>query len=129
MKVKSIIAAVAFIFAMTTSALADHGHGGKDIKDAVKAVGVINAIDADNHKVNISHEPIKAIGWPAMKMDMKVMKSIDLSNFKVGAAVDFKLAKGDDGIYMIVDLHHRKGEAKMKKMDHTDMKHKDHKHD
>jgi len=127
MTLKSLILSIALIFGVGTSAMADHGHDNKKMKDAVKAVGVINSIDVKNHKINISHEPIKAIGWPAMKMDMKVAKAIDLKHIKAGETVDFKIAKGKDGIYMIVDLHHRHGKKKKMKMDHS--KHKDMKHD
>ena len=109
MNLKSIlVAAFVSLAGMSMPATADHGHGDeKAAKDAVAGVGVINSINKKERKVNISHEPIKAIGWPAMKMDLKVGKGIDLDHVKAGETVDFKIAKGEDGIYQIVDLHHR----------------------
>ena len=109
MNLKTILtAAFVSLAGLSMPANADHGHGDeKAAKDAVAGVGVINSIDKKERKVNISHEPIKAIGWPAMKMDLKVCKGIDLDHVKAGETVDFKIAKGEDGIYQIVDLHHR----------------------
>lgn len=128
MKLKPIaIALMAFIGLSTGAAYADQNDMIMD--KTVAAVGVINSIDLENHKVNITHEPIKAVGWPAMKMDFKIAESVELKHIKNGAAVDFKMAKGKDGMYMIVDLHHRH-EAEVKlKMNHKEVDHKGMKHD
>jgi Cu/Ag efflux protein CusF len=65
------------------------------------AVGVVNAVDPSQHKINLTHEPIPALGWPSMTMDFPVAASVDLSGVKPGARVDFILEKGKGGMYEI----------------------------
>ena len=40
--------------------------------------GTVNSVDPAQHKVNLSHNPIPEIGWPAMTMDFPVAASVDL---------------------------------------------------
>jgi membrane fusion protein, copper/silver efflux system len=77
---------------------------GKSEEDASKDLmgrGTINAVLLADHKVNLSHEPIPAIGWPAMTMDFAVHESIELSKVQEGSKVHFTLSKNGDGIYVI----------------------------
>jgi Cu(I)/Ag(I) efflux system periplasmic protein CusF len=67
--------------------------------------GKINSIDTEKHSVNITHEPIEALKWPAMTMDFPVAKEVDLSGFKADDFVTFTLKQGDDGSYIIVGLN------------------------
>ena len=92
---------VAWIFGLLihTPVIADQKHNQASDADSVKAVGVINSVAAG--KVNISHEPIPAIGWPAMTMDMAVSDTVELNDIQTGNKVNFTLIKGADGIYMI----------------------------
>jgi Cu(I)/Ag(I) efflux system protein CusF len=64
---------------------------------AAQASGVINSVNPEQHKINLSHGPIQAFGWPAMTMDFAVDPSIDLSALKAGMKVDFSVAKSADG--------------------------------
>ena len=66
-----------------------------------KATGTVNSIDAAQHKINLSHQPITSLGWPAMTMDFNVARSVDLSRIKAGSRVDFSLEKGEDGMYEV----------------------------
>jgi Cu(I)/Ag(I) efflux system protein CusF len=66
--------------------------------------GTVNAVDAAGHKVNLSHEPIPAIGWPAMKMNFPVAATVDLKNVKPGTQVEFTLAKNKAGTYEIQSM-------------------------
>lgn len=68
---------------------------------AVSGNGVLNSVDADGQSVNLTHEPIPALGWPTMTMDLQVDSGVDLFEFEAGQAVRFTLARGADGIYMI----------------------------
>ncbi len=68
------------------------------------AVGIVNAVDAAAHQVNISHEPIPAIGWPQMTMDFKVAPSVDLSGVSSGDTYRFQLTKDEAGMWMITTL-------------------------
>lgn len=65
------------------------------------ATGTINSVDTVQHKLNISHGPISAIGWPAMTMDFPAAPSVDLTSLKAGSRVDFTLVKGKDGMYQV----------------------------
>jgi Cu(I)/Ag(I) efflux system membrane fusion protein len=59
--------------------------------------GVLKEVLPDEHKVNMAHEPIPAIGWPDMVMYFKVKPEVDLSSFKPDEKVQFELEQGDDG--------------------------------
>ncbi|MDB5406653.1 MAG: cation transporter [Rhodospirillales bacterium] len=65
------------------------------------ATGTVNSVDAAQHKLNISHGPISAIGWPAMTMDFPAAPAVDLTSLKPGSRVDFTLVKGKDGMYQV----------------------------
>ncbi len=106
MKLTPFLMTIALMFGIGSATVhASHG----DDRSAVEAtaVGVVNSIDLEGNKINISHEPISALGWPAMKMAFKVSKDIDLNHVKAMQTVDFKIAKGLDGTYVITDLSHR----------------------
>lgn len=66
--------------------------------------GVIGSVDAANHKVNISHEPISSLGWPAMKMDFVVSPSVDLTTVKPGTTVEFTVEKNKAGAFEIQSI-------------------------
>lgn len=74
--------------------------GGSD----AHATGTVNKVDAAGHKVNLSHNPIPAIGWPAMTMDFNVAPSVDLSRIKPGSKVNFSMEKGKAGMYQIQSI-------------------------
>ena len=117
---KSLIAVpgIALLLSMALPVAApaqmQHGSGGqmhkegamptKENAQAIEATGVINTIDASARSVNLSHEPIPAIGWPAMKMDMKVADDVNLSDIEEGQPVTFTLERGSDNIYMITGI-------------------------
>lgn len=65
------------------------------------AVGTVNSIDLAQHKVNVSHQPIPEIGWPAMTMDFAVAPTVDLRAVKPGARINFTIEKGQTGMYEI----------------------------
>ena len=82
-------------------------HGGHE--DAT-AIGKVNTVDVAGHKVNISHQAISAIGWPAMTMDFPVAPSVDLSSVKAGTAVTFTLDKDEDGMWQIQSIKPASGQ-------------------
>ena len=122
MKVQSVLcvalvglALSGLALAVTLPAVAQHSHGAGGTMHggampvpadaaAVEGKGVVNAIDVDGRSVNLSHEPIPAIGWPSMTMDMQVAEGVDLSGIAAGAPVRFTLGRGADGIYVITGL-------------------------
>jgi Cu/Ag efflux protein CusF len=65
------------------------------------ATGTVNAVDAAQHKINVSHGPISSLGWPAMTMEFPVASAVDLSRVKPGSRVNFSLEKDKGGMYQI----------------------------
>ncbi|MBF0093509.1 MAG: copper-binding protein [Alphaproteobacteria bacterium] len=68
------------------------------------ATGSVNAVDAAKGVVNLTHDPIPALGWPAMTMDFGVAGTVDLTKVRKGAKVSFTVSKGPDGIFRITDI-------------------------
>jgi Cu(I)/Ag(I) efflux system protein CusF len=55
--------------------------------------------------VNVSHEPIPEIGWPAMTMDMTLMENAEvMEDMADGQAVTMMLIQGEDGMYGVAAL-------------------------
>lgn len=69
--------------------------------DAASGKGTVNKIDTATATVNISHEPIPSIQWPAMTMDFKVADKKVLSGIKAGQVVTFGLTKKAKTGYVI----------------------------
>ena len=102
------------LLAGAVPALADKmgAHKGHDMS-MMKSVGaagtasvnaVINKIDAAKSSVNVTHDPIPALKWPKMTMDMAVTKRVDLSKLKTGATVVLSLKQGRDKQYRITEI-------------------------
>lgn len=85
------------------------GHGSMkmespaDVTEA-EAKGKINSIDAEGGKVNVTHDPVPSLGWPQMTMDLPVTRRVDLSGVKAGSDVVFKLKKGRDNQFRIIEI-------------------------
>lgn len=69
--------------------------------NAASGRGTINKVDNAAGSVNISHEAIPAIKWPAMTMDIKVADKKILSGVKSGQTVTFGLIKDPKAGYVI----------------------------
>jgi Cu(I)/Ag(I) efflux system protein CusF len=69
-----------------------------------QGTGTVNSIDASAHRINVSHGPIPAIGFPAMTMDFAVAPSVDLQAVKPGTRVNFTVEKGQGGMYVIQSI-------------------------
>lgn len=72
-----------------------HEHGAEA---AAKGKGVVNAVDSAAHKINMSHEAIPSLGWPAMKMDFAVAPAVDLKALQPGTPVEFTVGKNAAGL-------------------------------
>jgi Cu(I)/Ag(I) efflux system periplasmic protein CusF len=81
-----------------TSGELQMAHEGR--KDA-HGSGTVNSVNPAQHKVNVSHNPIPEIGWPATTMDFPVAPSVDLRALKPGARVNFTIEQGQGGMYEI----------------------------
>jgi len=67
--------------------------------DMAPGFGVVNSVDVDAKKVNLTHDPIEKIGWGKMTMDFAVSDMVALQKFQKGDNVHFMLTKNDDGAY------------------------------
>lgn len=75
----------------------DHDHAAMAPKGAM-GKGVVNSVDVAAHKVNVSHEPIPSLKWPAMKMDFAVAPSVDLKSVQAGSQVEFVVGTNKEGL-------------------------------
>lgn len=82
---------------------------GRD--DGVDATGegVVHAVTLEG-KLTVSHDPIPALGWPAMKMDLDV-QGVDTAAIPLGETVSFDLSAGEDGMAVIVAVRAGGAEA------------------
>ena len=66
--------------------------------------GVVKMVMSDEKKLNLQHEPIKDLGWPAMTMDFDVADNVDISGLSVDDNVMFQLEQRNDR-YLITSVH------------------------
>jgi Cu/Ag efflux protein CusF len=88
--------------------------------------GIINSIDKVNRKVNLNHEAILDIGWPAMTMDLDVSEDVDLEILSLNQAVQFYMELGKDKIYRItkiIKINKKVGDGNNREHDHGDHAH------
>ena len=76
--------------------------------DVASGKGTINEIDNAGGIVNITHEAIPALKWPAMTMDFKVADKKSLSRVKTGQTVSFGLSKDPQDGYVISHIESAK---------------------
>jgi Cu(I)/Ag(I) efflux system protein CusF len=77
---------------------------GSQASQPITGKGVVTKVDPAKKTVNLNHEPIPAIGWPAMSMGFQVTPTVDLSKVQPGQAVDFGLEKGSGGNYTVTSI-------------------------
>lgn len=80
--------------------------GTNDGIDAT-GTGTILAVTEDG-KLTLSHDPVPALGWPAMKMDLPV-SGFDPHSAPLNRPIHFDLAKGEGGMFLIVGVHDADG--------------------
>ncbi|WP_281969017.1 efflux RND transporter periplasmic adaptor subunit [Roseovarius nanhaiticus] len=72
---------------------------GGDDGIAATGTGRVKAVTPDG-KLALSHDPIPALGWPAMEMDMPA-EGVDLEAVPLDTPVEFDLSKGEDGLFTV----------------------------
>lgn len=77
--------------------------------DLFTATGTLNAVEPSSRKVNITHDPIPALGWPAMTMEFAVAQEVPLGEFKPGAHLEFELRRIDPVTYEVAALRAQGG--------------------
>ncbi|MDY6979091.1 MAG: efflux RND transporter periplasmic adaptor subunit [Pseudomonadota bacterium] len=92
---------------MTSPADKDGGEKSMTDMSAITGTGVLHEIEPKENRVNMTHDPIPAIDWPAMTMPFKVRPEVELEPFSPDDKVEFDLEEGDDG-YVIKAMRKRK---------------------
>lgn len=77
------------------SAASSAGHHGE---------GILNAIDAANDSVTISHQPIASLKWPVMKMEFVLANASLVNGIQPGAAISFEFVERQPGEWVITSL-------------------------
>ncbi len=77
---------------------------GSQMQNVHHGQGTVNSVDTKAGKVNLSHGPIKSLGWANdMTMGFLVKDSVMLEGIQPGMKVDFELEKTGGG-YRIVSI-------------------------
>ena len=102
-----LIAAIAFVttLILATSSLTPV-HAAETATSATRSEiaqgkGTVVTVDATAGIVNLNHEPIPALKWPAMTMDFKVTDRKLLAGLKPGQSIVFALIKDPVAGYLI----------------------------
>jgi len=85
-----------------------HGaHGGapkaeaKSAADVHKGKGTVEGVNEKAGSVEVSHEAIPSLKWPAMTMEFKLRDKQMLVGLRKGKAIEFDLSQGAPGEYVI----------------------------
>lgn len=70
-------------------------------------MGVVQSVDAANGALTIAHEPIAALGWPAMTMSFKVDRPALLEGVEAGEHIEFTL-RGRDMSAVVTSIEEAK---------------------
>jgi Cu(I)/Ag(I) efflux system membrane fusion protein len=77
-----------------------------DVKTQTKKItgtAILNSVMPAHNMLNMAHEPIPALDWPAMEMDFNVKNNVSLEGLNKGDKVEFELEKGENG-YVIKSI-------------------------
>lgn len=58
----------------------------------------------EDGSVSITHEPIKALGWPAMTMDFELSNPSLAKGIQSGSAIDFEIVERGEGEWVITKM-------------------------
>lgn len=82
----------------------DHSAMAAPASGQAVAEGVVNTIDMDTGVINVTHEPVEALGWPQMTMDLPTTRRVDLSSIQVGQPVSITLKQGRDKQFRVIAI-------------------------
>ncbi|MDA1371014.1 MAG: efflux RND transporter periplasmic adaptor subunit [Proteobacteria bacterium] len=74
-----------------------------DEAEVYSTSGVITQI-ATGETMTISHQPVAALGWPAMVMGFQIPSELDISTFAVGDSVMFEFSTTPEGMYRLSSI-------------------------
>jgi len=76
---------------------------------ATSVRGIVKSVMLKQNKINISHDPIPELKWPAMTMDIDVADDINLENFKADDKILFNIEKIDNNFVITMMKKHAMG--------------------
>ena len=65
---------------------------------------MINSVDEKFGMINVTHEPVPALGWPKMTMDLPLTRRVDLSAIEMGKTVNITLKQGRDKQFRVMAI-------------------------
>lgn len=80
-------------------------------------VGIVNSVMAGHGMIDITHEPIAALDWPAMSMSFLTFEGVPLDEISAGDSVRFALTQ-EDGDWRISAIE--RVEARLEENEHDD---------
>jgi len=92
---------------------------------AHQARGTVRAVDLGDARINIEHEPIASLNWPAMTMDFPVRDRSLLTGLKPGQAVEFEIVQQAPGEFVLSRITPRAAQPALR-APATDAEHKAH---
>ncbi|GAB6262602.1 efflux RND transporter periplasmic adaptor subunit [Photobacterium sp. R1] len=78
-------------------------NGVEAAQESVWATGEITEVMAGHRMLTINHQPVPEWNWPGMVMNFTLADTLEMSDLKAGQALDFEIAKTDEGQYEIMD--------------------------
>ncbi|MDO8989782.1 MAG: copper-binding protein [Sideroxyarcus sp.] len=109
MKTLTLALALAIATCSGTARAASHEHEHQHDMATQQAAtthtgtGVLKAVNAKDGKVQIAHEPIAELDWPAMTMWFTLREPLP-KNLKAGDAVRFEIMQGEKKQWVIVKI-------------------------
>jgi Cu(I)/Ag(I) efflux system periplasmic protein CusF len=80
--------------ASITLAQTDHaGHHDAQSESTHTGIGVVRFVDMPTAEIDIAHEPMPSLKWPAMRMTFKAHDAALLQGLKTGDKVEFDIVK------------------------------------
>jgi len=100
MKSKTMLSAMALVASMIAAPVAfsaEDAHGNRqEVANSApthQLHGVVNSVNTQAGRVNITHDPVESLKWPKMKMNFKARDPAILEGLKPGSTVDFEITK------------------------------------
>jgi len=84
-----------------------------DMSEKIMGTATLNSVMPAHNMVNLSHDPIAVLDWPAMEMDFTVKKDVSLEGLSKGDKVEFELEKDKNG-YLIKSIEKSKNQGDLK---------------
>jgi Cu(I)/Ag(I) efflux system membrane fusion protein len=96
-----VVTSAQFLLDSESSVRASLQRLSKPAAPEIWTTGMINAVEQLSRTLNVTHEPIPELNWPAMTMDFPTAKGVKLEGLKPDSQARFRLREGDDGRYVI----------------------------